>query len=109
MIRAALASARLRAHREPRESRARCARRGDRRVAARRSSVSHDRRGRAPPGWGGGWGRGPAGGGERERGKDAGPPAGTGVVASDGVGIAGWYIPAASGSGPTGPTVVIVH
>jgi pimeloyl-ACP methyl ester carboxylesterase len=36
-------------------------------------------------------------------------PAGTEVVSSDGMRIAGWYVPAASGVGPTGPTVVIVH
>lgn len=40
---------------------------------------------------------------------DQGPPAGTDVVASDGIHIAGWYIPAASGADPAGPTVVIVH
>lgn len=40
---------------------------------------------------------------------DHGPPAGTEVVSSDGIRLAGWYIPAAGGSGPTGPTVVIVH
>jgi pimeloyl-ACP methyl ester carboxylesterase len=38
-----------------------------------------------------------------------GPPAGSEVVSSDGIPIAGWYVPAASGPGPTGPTVVIVH
>jgi len=38
-----------------------------------------------------------------------GATAGTDVVASDGVQIAGWYIPAASGTGPTAPTVVLVH
>lgn len=37
------------------------------------------------------------------------PPAGKDVVSSDGISIAGWYIPAGSGVGPTGPTVVIVH
>jgi len=36
-------------------------------------------------------------------------PAGTEVVSSDGIRIAGWYVPAASGVGPTGRTVVIVH
>ena len=31
------------------------------------------------------------------------------MVSSDGVPIDGWYIPAASGIGPAGPTVLIVH
>ena len=35
--------------------------------------------------------------------------AGTDVVTSDGIHIAGWYIPAANGAGPTGTTVVLVH
>ncbi len=35
--------------------------------------------------------------------------AGTEVVTSDGVGIAGWYVPAASGVGPNGPTIVMAH
>lgn len=34
--------------------------------------------------------------------------AGNAIVSSDGVPIAGWYIPAKSGVGPTGPTVLIV-
>jgi pimeloyl-ACP methyl ester carboxylesterase len=38
-----------------------------------------------------------------------GATAGTEVVTSDGVDIAGWYIPAANGAGPTGATVVLVH
>lgn len=38
-----------------------------------------------------------------------GAKAGTDVVAMDGVRIAGWYIPAANGAGPEGPTVVLVH
>jgi pimeloyl-ACP methyl ester carboxylesterase len=38
-----------------------------------------------------------------------GAVAGDEVVTSDGIRIAGWYIPAASGIGPSGPTVVIVH
>jgi pimeloyl-ACP methyl ester carboxylesterase len=38
-----------------------------------------------------------------------GTEAGDEVVTSDGVRIAGWYIPAASGIGPTGPTVILVH
>jgi pimeloyl-ACP methyl ester carboxylesterase len=38
-----------------------------------------------------------------------GTPAGTDVVTSDGIRLAGWYIPAASGIGPTGPTLLIVH
>ena len=38
-----------------------------------------------------------------------GATAGTEVVTSDGVRIAGWYVPAASGIGPTGATVVLAH
>lgn len=38
-----------------------------------------------------------------------GATAGSEVVSADGVQIAGWYIPAASAIGPTGPTVLIVH
>jgi hypothetical protein len=38
-----------------------------------------------------------------------GAVAGNEVVTSDGVPIAGWYIPAGSGVGPTGPTVLIAH
>ncbi len=38
-----------------------------------------------------------------------GATAGTEVVTTDGIPIAGWYIPAADGAGPTGTTVVIVH
>jgi pimeloyl-ACP methyl ester carboxylesterase len=38
-----------------------------------------------------------------------GARAGTEVVSSDGVPIAGWYVPAAGGIGPTGPTVLVVH
>ena len=38
-----------------------------------------------------------------------GVTAGTEVVTTDGIPIAGWYIPAADGVGPTGTTVVIVH
>lgn len=38
-----------------------------------------------------------------------GVPAGDEVVTSDGVRIAGWYIPAADGAGPESPTVVLVH
>jgi pimeloyl-ACP methyl ester carboxylesterase len=38
-----------------------------------------------------------------------GPPAGNQVVSSDGIRVAGWYVPAAGGVGPTGPTIVIVH
>lgn len=37
------------------------------------------------------------------------PPAGNDVVSSDGVSLAGWYIPMAAAAGPTGPTIVIVH
>jgi pimeloyl-ACP methyl ester carboxylesterase len=35
------------------------------------------------------------------------PSAGDEVVSSDGVRLAGWYVPAAGGIGPTGPTIVI--
>lgn len=35
--------------------------------------------------------------------------AGDEVVTDDGIRIGGWYIPAADGSGPTAPTVVLVH
>jgi pimeloyl-ACP methyl ester carboxylesterase len=38
-----------------------------------------------------------------------GPAAGSEVVAADGTHIAGWYIPAGDGTGPTGATVVLVH
>jgi pimeloyl-ACP methyl ester carboxylesterase len=38
-----------------------------------------------------------------------GTKAGHDVVTDDGIHIAGWYIPAANGAGPTGPTVVLVH
>lgn len=38
----------------------------------------------------------------------AASPAGGQVVAADGVRLAGWYIPAASGLGPTGSTVIVV-
>lgn len=35
--------------------------------------------------------------------------AGDDLVTSDGVSLAGWYIPAANGVGPTGPTIVLAH
>jgi uncharacterized protein len=38
-----------------------------------------------------------------------GPRAGDAVQANDGVGIAAWYLPAASGVGPSGPTVILAH
>ncbi len=38
-----------------------------------------------------------------------GVPAGTAVTGPGGVGLAGWWIPAASGIGPAGPTVVLAH
>jgi pimeloyl-ACP methyl ester carboxylesterase len=38
-----------------------------------------------------------------------GAQAGDEIVTSDGVRIAGWYVPAASGAGPTAPTVILVH
>jgi pimeloyl-ACP methyl ester carboxylesterase len=40
---------------------------------------------------------------------EQGAKAGDAVVTDDGIRIAGWYIPAADGSGPTAPTVVLVH
>ncbi len=44
-----------------------------------------------------------------QNGPDQGQKAGTEVVSSDGIHVAGWYIPAADGSPPTGPTLVLVH
>lgn len=38
-----------------------------------------------------------------------GTPAGDAIATADGVRIAGWYVPAANGVGPSGPTVVLVH
>jgi uncharacterized protein len=38
-----------------------------------------------------------------------GAPAGDALTAADGTRLAGWYVPSASGTGPTGPTVVLVH
>jgi len=38
-----------------------------------------------------------------------GTAAGDEIVTVDGVRIAGWYVPAANGVGPQGPTVVLVH
>jgi pimeloyl-ACP methyl ester carboxylesterase len=38
-----------------------------------------------------------------------GQRAGTDVLTADGVRIAGWYVPAANGAGPSAPTVVLVH
>jgi pimeloyl-ACP methyl ester carboxylesterase len=38
-----------------------------------------------------------------------GTPAGAAVVTDDGIHIAGWYVPAESGAGPTAATVVLVH
>jgi pimeloyl-ACP methyl ester carboxylesterase len=35
--------------------------------------------------------------------------AGDAVVTDDSIRIAGWYVPAANGTGPTAPTVVLVH
>jgi pimeloyl-ACP methyl ester carboxylesterase len=40
---------------------------------------------------------------------DQGATAGDAVVTQDGARIAGWYVPAADGAGPTAPTVVLVH
>jgi pimeloyl-ACP methyl ester carboxylesterase len=38
-----------------------------------------------------------------------GSTAGSEVVTADGIRIAGWYVPAADGAGPTGTTVILVH
>lgn len=38
-----------------------------------------------------------------------GSSAGEELVSRDGVNLAGWYVPAASGIGPAGPTVVVAH
>jgi pimeloyl-ACP methyl ester carboxylesterase len=38
-----------------------------------------------------------------------GTKAGDEIVTDDGIHIAGWYVPAADGAGPTAPTVVLVH
>ena len=35
--------------------------------------------------------------------------AGDELVTTDGIGLAGWYVPAGRGSGPTGPTIVLAH
>ena len=40
---------------------------------------------------------------------EPGAPAGTRLRTTDGIGLAGWYIPAGNGVGPTGPTVVLAH
>jgi pimeloyl-ACP methyl ester carboxylesterase len=40
---------------------------------------------------------------------ETGTLAGDEVVTEDGIRIAGWYIPAADGAGPSAPTVVLVH
>ena len=47
--------------------------------------------------------------GDLSRCTDQGAKAGEAVVTDDGIHIAGWYIPAGDGSGPTAPTVVLVH
>lgn len=36
-------------------------------------------------------------------------PAENAVVTSDGIRLAGWYVPAANGAGPSAPTVLLVH
>src|SRR5215210_363065 len=38
-----------------------------------------------------------------------GEPAGEDLTSADGTRLAGWYVPAGNGSGPTGPTVVMAH
>jgi hypothetical protein len=40
---------------------------------------------------------------------DAPAPAGIDVVTSDGIRLAGWYVPAASGADATAPTLLLVH
>ncbi len=40
---------------------------------------------------------------------DQGEKAGTEVVSSDGIHVAGWYIPAADGTPPSGATLVLAH
>ena len=40
---------------------------------------------------------------------EQGAPAGEDLTSADGIRLAGWYIPSGSDSGPTGPTVVLVH
>jgi pimeloyl-ACP methyl ester carboxylesterase len=40
---------------------------------------------------------------------EQGTKAGDAVVTDDGIRIAGWYVPAGDGAGPTAPTVVLVH
>ena len=39
----------------------------------------------------------------------AGEPAGDEVTGPGGIGLAGWYVPAASGAPPTSPTVILAH
>jgi pimeloyl-ACP methyl ester carboxylesterase len=39
----------------------------------------------------------------------AGEPAGDDVTGPGGIGLAGWYVPAASGGPPTAPTVILAH
>lgn len=38
-----------------------------------------------------------------------GAPAGEELTGPGEIGLAGWYVPAASGSGPSGPTVILAH
>lgn len=39
----------------------------------------------------------------------SGPPAGPDLTGPGGVRLAGWYVPAGNGAGPTAPTVILVH
>ncbi|HET9681128.1 MAG TPA: alpha/beta fold hydrolase, partial [Candidatus Limnocylindrales bacterium] len=48
-------------------------------------------------------------GNDARNGPDQGQKAGTEVVSSDGIRVAGWYIPAGNGNPPTAPTLVVVH
>ena len=44
----------------------------------------------------------------RRTARDRARPAGDAVTVGE-IGLAGWYIPAGNGAGPTAPTVVIAH
>ncbi|HYL41348.1 MAG TPA: hypothetical protein VET90_08575, partial [Candidatus Binatus sp.] len=48
-------------------------------------------------------------GNDARNGPDQGQRAGTEVVSSDGIRVAGWYVAAGNGGPPSGPTLVLVH